>query len=132
MPATIPDELVDLLTSDVLATVAAQRPDGSIALYLMWIDYEGGHLLTSSRVGSRKAKNWQRNPTVSVSAVDHSDPWRFLILRGRVVGTRPDEGLAFIDKLSVRYLGAPYRIRKFEREIFENEIDHVQASGGRG
>jgi PPOX class probable F420-dependent enzyme len=132
MPATIPDELVDLLTSDVLATVAAQRPDGSIALYLMWIDYEGGHLLTSSRVGSRKAKNWQRNPTVSVSAVDHSDPWRFLILRGRVVGTRPDEGLAFIDKLSVRYLGAPYRMRNFEREIFEIEIDHVQASGGRG
>ncbi|MDP9250559.1 MAG: pyridoxamine 5'-phosphate oxidase family protein [Chloroflexota bacterium] len=132
MPATIPEDLVDLLTSDVLATVAAQRPDGSIALYLMWIDHEGGRLLTSSRVGSRKAENWQRNPTVSVSAVDHADPWRFLILRGRVVGTRPDEGLAFIDKLSVRYLGALYRMRNFEREIFEIEIDHVQASGGRG
>jgi PPOX class probable F420-dependent enzyme len=132
MSATIPEDLVDLLTSDVLATVAALRPDGSIALYLMWVDYEGGRLLTSSRVGSRKAKNWQQNPTVSVTAVDHSDPWRFLVLRGRIVGMRPDEGLAFIDKLSVRYLGAPYRMRNFEREIFEIEIDHVQASGGRG
>jgi PPOX class probable F420-dependent enzyme len=116
----------------VLATVAALRPDGSIALYLMWVDYDGGRLLTSSRVGSRKARNWERNPTVSISAVDHSDPWRFLVMRGRVVGRRPDEGLAFIDKLSVRYLGAPYRMRNFEREIFEIEIDHVQASGGRG
>jgi hypothetical protein len=132
MSATIPEDLADLLTSDVLASVAALRPDGSIAQYLMWIDYENGRLLTSSRVGSRKAKNWQLNPTVSVAAVDHSDPWRFLILRGRIVGTRPDEGLAFIDKLSVRYLGAPYRMRNFEREIFEIEIDHVQASGGRG
>jgi hypothetical protein len=132
MSATIPEGLADLLTSDVLATVAAQRMDGSIALYLMWIDYDGGHVMTSSRVGSRKARNWERNPAVSVAAVDHSDPWRFLIMRGRVVGRRPDEGLAFIDKLSVRYLGAPYRMRNFEREIFEIEIDHVQASGGRG
>jgi PPOX class probable F420-dependent enzyme len=130
--ATIPDDLAYLLTSDVLATVAALRPDGAIALYLMWVDFDREHVLTSSRVGSIKARHWERDPVVSLTVVDHADPWRFLIVRGRVVRKRPDEGLAFIDKLSGRYLGVPYRMRDFQREIFEIEIDHVQAARGRG
>ncbi|TMB56846.1 MAG: PPOX class F420-dependent oxidoreductase [Chloroflexi bacterium] len=132
MTAAIPDDLAYLLTSDVLATVAALRSDGAIALYLMWVDFDGERILTSSRVGSRKAQHWERDPTVSLTVVDHADPWRYLIVRGRVVGKRPDEGLAFIDKLSGRYLGAPYRMRNFEREVFEIEPDHVQAARGRG
>ena len=131
MSATIPEDLAYLLTSDVLATVAALRPDGTIALYLMWVDFDGTRVLTSSRVGSVKGRHWGRNPTVSLTVVDHSDPWRSLIVRGQVVGRHPDEGLAFIDKMSGRYLGVPYRMRDFPREVFEIEIDHLQAARGR-
>lgn len=128
---TIPEDLADLLTSNVLAHVTAHRRDGTNAQYLMWVDYDGEHVLTSSMVGSRKATNWARDPNVTLSLVDRSDDWRFLIIRGRVVGTRPDEGLAFIDKMSMRYTGGPYRFRERPREIFVIEPDHVIASGGR-
>jgi PPOX class probable F420-dependent enzyme len=131
MAQPIPEELTDLLTTNVLGHVTALRHDGSMAAYLMWVDYDGEHILTSSMVGSRKAANWQHNPHVTLSVVDRSDDWRFLIIRGRVVGTRPDEGLAFIDKMSERYTGGPYRFRERPREIFVIEPDHVIASGGR-
>jgi len=132
MSTEIPAELADLLTTNVLGHVSALRPDGSMAHYLMWMDWDGERVLTSSMVGSRKAAHWARDPHVTVSVVDRASDWRFLIIRGRVVGTRPDEGLAFIDKLSVRYTGQPYRWRARPREIFLIQPDHVVASTGRG
>ena len=131
MSVEIPDELADLLTTDVLGHVSAHRPDGSIAHYLMWMDWDGEHVLTSSMVGSRKAANWRRDPHVTVSVADKTNDWRFLIIRGQVVGTRPDEGLAFIDKMSQRYTGQPYRFRERPREIFLIKPDHVIARTGR-
>jgi PPOX class probable F420-dependent enzyme len=129
---TIPDDLPDLVTTDHLGHVASIRPDGSIATHLMWIDWDGERLLTSSPVGSRKGRNWRENPQVSVSVVDPDDPWRYLVIRGRVTDIQPDEGLAFIDRMSERYVGGPYRRRDSPREVFTVTPDHVRASPGRG
>jgi PPOX class probable F420-dependent enzyme len=126
----VPDELVDLVTTDRLGHISAVRADGSIATYIMWIDWDGEHVLTSSAVGSRKGAHWRRNPQTSVSVVAADDPWRFVIVRGRVTDIRPDEGLAFIDKMSRHYTGGPYRFRGAEREIFTITPDHVTASRG--
>jgi hypothetical protein len=128
----VPEDLADLFDSDIVGHVAALRADGSIAAYLMWVDWDGEHVLTSSPVGSRKGANWRRDPQASVTVVDAADPWRFVVVRGRVIDIRPDEGLAFIDRMSLRYTGAPYRRRGYEREIFEITPDHVRASRGRG
>ena len=130
-PPVVPDDLLDLLTSDRLGHVSAVRPDGSVAQYLMWIDWDGEHVLTSSALGSRKGRHWRRDPQVAVSVVDRDDPWRFLVIRGRVTAMRPDDGLAFIDKMSQRYTGSPYRWRDAPREVFVITPDHVTASGSR-
>jgi PPOX class probable F420-dependent enzyme len=127
---TIPDDLAYLLTSDHIGSFSALRADGTIATYLMWVDWDGEHVLTSSPVGSHKGRNWRANPQVSVSVVDHYDDWRSLVVRGRVVDIRPDENLAFIDRMSERYTGAPYRRRDNPREIFVIELDHVHAGRG--
>jgi PPOX class probable F420-dependent enzyme len=131
MPEPIPSDLADLLTTDRLAHVSASRRDGSIAQYLMWVDFDGEHVLTSSPVGSRKGAHWRRDPRVTLSVVDRSDDWRYLIIRGRVVDIRPDDGLAFIDRMSQRYTGQPYRMRDREREVFVIEPEYVRASRGR-
>lgn len=131
MAASIPSDLHDLLTTNALAHVSANRADGSIAQYLMWVDYDGEHVLTSSPVGSRKGAHWRRDPRLTLSVVDRSDDWRYLVIRGRVVDIRPDEGLEFIDRMSRRYTGQPYRMRQYAREVFVIEPEHVRASTGR-
>jgi PPOX class probable F420-dependent enzyme len=131
MSSAIPDDLADLLKTDVVAHVSALRRDGSIAQYLMWVDYDGQHVLTSSPVGSRKGAHWRRDPHVTLSVKDRTDDWRYLIIRGRVVDIRPDADLAFIDRMSMRYTGQPYRMRDRPREIFLIQPDHVRASTGR-
>jgi PPOX class probable F420-dependent enzyme len=131
MTAAISDELVDLVTSDVLGHLVTVRADGALAPAIVWVDFDGEQLLFSSPVGSRKGRNVRANPNVAVSVVDHRNPWRYLAMRGRVTGIRPDEGLELIDRLSQRYTGHPYGWRSRAREIFEVALDHVQASSGR-
>lgn len=128
---TIPEDMAYLLTTDVVATIAAHRPDGSIAQYQMWVDYDGTHVMVSSAVGSQKARNWELNPQVSVSVVDRADPWRFVVVRGRVMERKPDRNLAHIDRTSQRYVGAPYRRRTLDREIFLIRPDVVLVRRGR-
>jgi hypothetical protein len=54
------------------------------------------------------------------------------VIRGRVVETQPDTGLEYIDQTSMRYVGAPYRRRNLDREIFRIKPDHVLVRRGRG
>ena len=126
----IPDELLYLVTSDRIGHVSVVRPDNSVVTNLMWIDWDGEHVLTSSPVGSVKGRHVRGNPHVAVSTVDRDDPWRYVIVRGRVTDIRPDTNLEFIDKMSVRYTGQPYFRRNFEREVFVITPDDIQASRG--
>jgi PPOX class probable F420-dependent enzyme len=128
----VPAELVDLLTGSTLGHVTVITPRGALLTHIMWVDYEDGRLLTSSRVGSAKGKALRADPRIAVSVVDRANPWRWVSVSGRVVEIRPDEGLAFIDKLSRRYTGGDYRMRTMDREIFVIEPERVRSATGRG
>jgi len=129
--AQVPETLADLLTTDVLGHLVTVRADDSLAPAIVWVDFDGEHVLFNSPIGSRKGRNVRANPSVAISVLDHRNPWRYLAIRGRVTGIRPDEELAHIDRMSRRYVGSEYRWRGRPREIFEVTIDHVSASEGR-
>jgi PPOX class probable F420-dependent enzyme len=123
--------MTDLLTGTTVATVASHRSDGSIAQHQMWVDFDGVNVIVGSAVGSQKARNWSRDPAATLTVVDREDPWRSLVIRGRVIEVRPDHDLAEADRLSERYVGTPYRRRDLERELFVIRPEHVQARRGR-
>ena len=129
MPA-IPEELTYLLRTNVVAHVSLTQADGSLVTHVMWVDYDGDQILTSSPIGSYKSRALRERPNVAVSVVDPADPWRRLSISGRVTEIRNDEGLAFINTLSQRYVGAPYP-RPAPREIFVVTPDRVRAFMGR-
>jgi PPOX class probable F420-dependent enzyme len=128
----IPDELTYLLTTDIPAHVSYVARHDSVRIVIMWVDYDGEHVLTSSRLGSFKGRVWRKNPQAAVSVVDKQNMWRFVTISGRVTEIKPDTDLAFIDKMSRRYTGADYRFRDMEREIFVITPDRITASTGRG
>ena len=128
----VPTELVDLVTGSTLGHVTVVTPRGALVTHIMWVDYEDGHVLTSSRVGSAKGKALRADPRIAISVVDRANPWRWVSVSGRVVEIRPDSGLAFIDRMSRRYTGRDYMMRDMEREIFVIEAQRVRSSAGRG
>ena len=111
-------------------TSRQQRAESEFATNVMWVDYDGEHVLTSSPVGGRKGRAWRLNPLAAVSVVDRENPWRWVEVSGRVTDIHPDEGLAFINKLSQRYTGGPYS-RTGEREVFVITPDRVRSAAGR-
>jgi PPOX class probable F420-dependent enzyme len=128
----VPAELVDLLTGSTLGHVTVITPAGALMTHVMWVDYQDGRVLTSSRLGSAKGKALRADPRVSISVVDPANPWRWVTVSGRVVEIHPDTGLAFIDKMSRRYTGRDYMMRDMEREVFVIEPERVRSSSGRG
>ena len=126
----IPEGLAYLLRTNVPAHVSLAEADGSLVTHVMWLDYDGEYILTSSPIESYKSHALRRRPNVAVSVVDPADPWRRLSISGRVTEIREDAGLAFINELSQRYVGAPYP-RTAPREIFVITPDRVRAFAGR-
>lgn len=130
MTVSIPEDMLDLFAEPALGHVAYTTESGQIVPFPVWTDYDGAHLLISSPVGSKKGKAFRARPQVGVSIVSTKTPWRWLSISGRVVDIRPDANLAFIDRMSQKYLGKPYE-RRLPREIFVIEIDRVGQSGMR-
>jgi PPOX class probable F420-dependent enzyme len=128
-PARIPPSVVDLLTTTALAHLTTTGGDGSLVSHLVWVDYDGEHVLTSSPKGSYKGRNIRARPQVAISVADPANAGRVLSISGRVTAIRDDDGLAFINKLSQRYNGRPYWRSTGEREIFEITPDRVRARG---
>jgi PPOX class probable F420-dependent enzyme len=128
MTASIPADMLDLFDEPALGHVSYTNDAGQIVTFPMWVDFDGGRLLASSPVDSRKGQAVRRRPQVAVSIVSTKTPWHWLSVSGRVVEIRPDEGLAFIDGMSQKYLGQAYQ-RRSPREVFYIEIDRVGHSG---
>jgi PPOX class probable F420-dependent enzyme len=125
--ATIPDELRDLFDEPALAHVSYLNRKGQIVTYPMWVDFDGEHVLVSSPVGSRKGQAFRQREQVGVSIVSNDNRWHWVSISGRVVDIQPDQDLAFIDRMSQKYVGSPYE-RRTPREIFTIAIDRASPS----
>jgi PPOX class probable F420-dependent enzyme len=93
--------LIDGKNYAVLATVNA---DGSPQTSVMWVGRDGDDLLFSTVEGRVKHRNMLRDPRVSVTVIDSSDPENYVELRGRVSMT-PDIGRRVDTQLSWKYDG---------------------------
>ncbi len=65
--ASLSDELVkELLDGRYIASLATRNTDGSIHMVAVWYLYEGGRIYIATAARSRKARNLQSDPKVTV------------------------------------------------------------------
>ncbi len=84
--------------------------DGRPQTNVMWVDADDDHLLINTEVHRQKYKNVSRDPRVTVTVIDASNPYHYAEVRGRVVDeVRGEEARAHIDALSEKYTGGPYQ-----------------------
>ena len=89
-----------LLDGRNYAVLATLNPDGSPQTSVMWVGRDDADLLFSTVEGRVKHRNMLRDPRVSVTVIDSSDPENYVELRGRVSMT-PDVGRRVNTQLSV-------------------------------
>ena len=92
-----------------IASVTTLLRDGTPQTTPMWVDADDDHLLLNTEVHRQKFKNIERDPRVTVTIWDASNPYEYAELRGRVVDTvRGPEARSHIDQLSQKYNGTDY------------------------
>lgn len=94
-----------LLQAPNFASLATSMPDGSPQVSIVWIDVDGDDLLVNTAEGRTKTLNMRRDPRVAVCLFDRTDPYRQLMLRGRVAGFTHEGADAHIDALAKKYKG---------------------------
>ncbi len=107
MAVAIPDQFKDLFEKPVVVALATVMPNGQPQVTPVWIDYDGTNLIVNTARGRQKDKNMSVGAKVTVLALDPSNPYRWVEVRGRIIGEDESTGLEVINRLSAKYRGEP-------------------------
>jgi PPOX class probable F420-dependent enzyme len=121
----------ELLKGKNFAALTTLLPSGQPSTQLMWVDADEEYVLFNTETGRQKFANIKRDPRVSLTVFDAGNPYRYVEIRGRVVGTITGaQARDHIDQLSEKYTGSPYTnpIRT-ERVILQIEPERVRVQG---
>ena len=108
--------------------------DGTPQTHVMWVDTDGEHILINTEIHRVKYKNIKNDNRVTVMIWKKDDAFKFVEIRGRVVGEIPgDDAEKNINDLSHKYWSKPYPFTiqterivlkiKADREFFFNLKD---------
>jgi PPOX class probable F420-dependent enzyme len=128
----IPASHADIIDKKSFAHLATLMPDGSPQVTPVWVDREGGKILVNSARGRRKDQNLERERRVALSITDPDNPYRALMIRGRVVDIKSEGADAHIDKMAKKYLNQdvyPFRQPDEQRVIYVIEPEKVAVMG---
>ena len=117
---TIPEQYRDILDKPSFWHVATLGPEGAPQSTPVWADFDGTHVRFSQTRGRQKFRNLEANPAIAMSAVDPDNSYRYLEIRGRLVGVEDDADLAFINSMAKKYMGLdqyPYHQPGDERVV---------------
>ena len=110
-----------------MAHVATLMRDGSPHVSPVWIAVEGDRLAIFSTQAHLKVRNLRRDPRVGISVCDEENPYRSVVIRGRVVEELDgEEAIAIMDRMSDRYTGADFPVRSAIVLLIEPERVRLQ------
>lgn len=104
MPIPLSDSAHRLLDAPNPAIRATVHPDGSPQTSVVWVGVDGADLVISSQAGRRKDKNIRKEPRVSLSVYDPSDPLQYVEVRG-IAAVTEDTGRQVAAALAEQYEG---------------------------
>jgi PPOX class probable F420-dependent enzyme len=117
-----------LIESKNHAVVSTLNENGSIHSTVVWADVEDGVVAVNSAVGRKWPTNLERDPRITVTVYDESNPYEYVEIRGTASGTT-DGADDHIDRLAKKYLDAdsyPFRQPGEQRIKFVVDADRVR------
>jgi len=125
--ASLPQVARKLLEEKNFAFLATLNKDGSPQVTPTWVGTDGKNVLINVATYRQKFKNVSRDPRVAVTVIDMKDPYKGVIIRGRVASiVRGKEAEDQDDELAIKYTGHKH-VRKpnTERAVLKIEPSKV-------
>jgi PPOX class probable F420-dependent enzyme len=97
-----------LLSRDVkaFAYLALVLSDGTPQVSPVWFDWDGTHIIINTARGRVKDKVMHRHPEVAMT-ITADKPYRYILIRGKVVDETEEGGYEMISSLNQKYHGNP-------------------------
>lgn len=114
-----------------VAIVAALREDGTPHQTVVWIDWDGEHIVLNVNTFRAKLEHMERDPRVSILVIDKDDPYRWIGVEGKVAQITPDGAYEHIVRQAGVYFGRDsYQLEPGEQRILVRiEPVRVEAHG---
>ena len=128
----IPESHLDILKGKNFAHVATLMRNGAPQVTPIWVDFDGTYVVLNTAEGRQKVRNLDRDGRIAISVHDQENPYRYIQIRGKVVGRSADPGEAHINGMAKKYMGLdkyPYSDPNSTRVIYKVEPLHVQVTG---
>ena len=110
--AELTDDARELLTARNMAHVATLMADGAPSVAPVWITVARDRPAIFSPEENLRVRNLRRDGRVAISVADEHNPYRSVLIRGRVAQELGgDEAVAIMDEMSNRYVGTDYPMR---------------------
>ena len=109
----------DLISDDSKAFLylATLMPDGSPQVTPVWFSADDEHILINTAEGRLKDKNMKARKHVAMTIQDPNDRYRYIGIRGEVIGSTKEGADEHIDMLSMRYDNKPWGKREGQKRI---------------
>ena len=110
------------------ATIATTMNDGSPQASITWIDSDGKNIIFNTAEGRLKTNNLRRDGRVAVAITDAENPYRQVMVRGKVVEDTQEGAVDHINQLAKKYLGVdeyPYSGPDEVRVIFKVQPEKI-------
>ncbi len=130
--AQIPENFREVFQKRTFAHLSTLMPDGSPQSSVVWIDLDGEHIIVNSAEGRLKDRNMRRDPRVAISMADPDNPYRSLMIRGRVVSVTSEGADEHIDRMAKKYLDKdkyPFRAPGEVRVLYRISPERVSSMG---
>jgi PPOX class probable F420-dependent enzyme len=130
MDNKIPDKFLDLFEKKSFGHLATLMPDGSPQVSPIWVGFDGTYVIINSEKGRQKDRNMRRDARVAVEVQDPDNPYRYLLVRGKIVEITEEGAEQGIDDFSMRYNGSLYKYKNpnSPRVIYKVLPEHVSTS----
>lgn len=128
----IPEAFREILDKKTFVHLATCMKDGAPQVSPVWAEQEGNLIVVNSAKGRIKDRNMRTDARVALSATDPENPYRALMIRGRVVKITEEGADAHIDKLAKKYLDKdkyPFRTPEEVRVKYYIEPIKVASTG---
>ena len=103
---SLPQVARKLLEEKNFAFLATLNKDGSPQVTPTWVGTDGKNVLINVATYRQKFKNVLRDPRVAVTVIDMKDPYKGIIIRGKVTSIiKGKEAEEQDDELSIKYTG---------------------------
>ena len=125
---TIQTKYSDLISNDSKAFLylATLMPDGSPQVTPVWFSVDGDPILINTAEGRLKDKNMKARSHVAMTIQDPNDRYRYIGIRGEVVGSTKEGADEHIAELSLRYNNKPWnKTEGQKRIIYKIKPTHV-------